>query len=187
MFDVSVIRKQKPAGFQGRDLKSDMTSHSPPRACHKETSALFLLRVITRCGSLSREVVSLISVTAWNGSRRDHRGGKKGGMRKEEERLDGRNSCPVTLIVLAVSDREEINMSLTICTSIHPPLRHVYVLMFAAAIRAAPAPNTRSEMAPACCCCCCSRRNIPYFYTHVHSLRLLTKRHKVTPLRLSSL
>lgn len=68
---------------------------------------------------------------------------EEGAMRKEEEWLDGSNSCPVTLIVLAVSDREEINMSLTICTSIHLSLRHVYVLMFAAAIRAAALARRR--------------------------------------------
>lgn len=59
---------------------------------------------------------------------------EKRGMRKEKERFDGRYACPVTLIVLAVSDREEINMSLTICTSIHLSCQHVHVLMFAAAI-----------------------------------------------------
>lgn len=180
-----MIQKQKPAGFQGRDLKSDMTSHSPPPGLPQRNKRVipfesnYEVRQLikgSRLLDLSHSLEWLTTGPPWR---------KKGGMRKEEERLDGRNSCPVTLIVLAVSDREEINMSLTICTSIHPPLRHVYVLMFAAAIRAAAAPNTRSEMAPACCCC--SRRHIPYFYTHVHSLRLLTKRHEVTPLRLSSL
>lgn len=54
------------------------------------------------------------------------RGKKKGEMRKEEEEesLDGWGSCPFTLIASAVSDREEINMSLTICTPIHLPLQH---------------------------------------------------------------
>lgn len=45
---------------------------------------------------------------------------------KEEESLDGWGSCPFTLIAdaLAVSDAEEINMSLTICTPIHLPRQH---------------------------------------------------------------
>lgn len=46
--------------------------------------------------------------------------------KKEEESLDGWGSCPFTLIAdaLAVSDAEEINMSLTICTPIHLPRQH---------------------------------------------------------------
>lgn len=47
-------------------------------------------------------------------------GRKKGEMRKEEEAsLDGCGSYPFTLIASAVSDGEEINMPLTICTPIH--------------------------------------------------------------------
>lgn len=46
--------------------------------------------------------------------------------KKEEESLDGWGSCPFTLIAdaLAVSDAEEINMSLIICTPIHLPRQH---------------------------------------------------------------
>lgn len=56
------------------------------------------------------------------------RGKKEEEMRgeEEEEGLDGWGSCPFTLIAdaSAVSDGEEINMSLTICTPIHLPLQH---------------------------------------------------------------
>lgn len=53
-------------------------------------------------------------------------GRKKGEIRKGEEEasLDGWGSCPFTLIASAVSDGEEINMPLTICTPIHLPLQH---------------------------------------------------------------
>lgn len=45
---------------------------------------------------------------------------------EKEEGLDGWGACPFTLIAdaSAVSDGEEINMSLTICTPIHLPHQH---------------------------------------------------------------
>lgn len=113
-----MIQKQKPAGFQGGDLKSDKTSHSPLGLPHRNKSVIpFDSNYEVRQLIKGSRILDLSHSLEWFATGPPWR--KKGGMRKEEERLDGRNSCPVTLIVLAVSDREEINMSLTICTSIH--------------------------------------------------------------------
>lgn len=130
-------------GFQGRDLKSDMTPYFPLGLPHRNKQGIplesnYKVRQLIK-GSRRFDLSHSLEWFATGPQRRKKK--KKGGMKKEEERLNGRNSCPVTLIVLAVSDREEINMSLTICTSIHLSLRHMYVLMFAAAIRASCLPH----------------------------------------------
>lgn len=58
-------------------------------------------------------------------SREEERINEKKG-EEEEEVLDGSGLCSFTLgaAASAVSDGEEINMSLTICTPIHLPAQH---------------------------------------------------------------